>query len=150
MSSPAVATGSWRALLGRRYLGISTLLAGGVALYAINEFLTISLLPSTVADIGGERLYAWVTTLYLVGSVVSATTVNAVLLRVGARWAYLAGWQCSASAAWCALPRRAWRCCWRVAPFRAQPVACLPVSATPSSILLCRKRFGRELQRWCR
>ncbi|EID15218.1 drug efflux membrane protein [Mycobacterium xenopi RIVM700367] len=91
MSSPAVATGGWRALLGRRYLGISTLLAGGVALYAINEFLTISLLPSTVADIGGERLYAWVTTLYLVGSVVSATTVNAVLLRVGARWAYLAG-----------------------------------------------------------
>ncbi len=93
MSSPTavVGTGSWRALLGRRYLGISTLLAGGVALYAINEFLTISLLPSTVADIGGERLYAWVTTLYLVGSVVAATTVNAVLLRVGARWAYLVG-----------------------------------------------------------
>jgi MFS family permease len=91
VSSPAATTGSWRALLGRRYLGISTLLAGGVALYAINEFLTISLLPSTVADVGGERLYAWVTTLYLVGSVVSATTVNAVLLRVGARWAYLTG-----------------------------------------------------------
>ncbi|HZU47408.1 MAG TPA: MFS transporter [Mycobacterium sp.] len=93
MSSP-VATGtagSWRALLGRRYLGTSTLLAGGVALYAINEFLTISLLPSTVADIGGERLYAWVTTLYLVGSVVAATTVNVVLLRIGARSSYLLG-----------------------------------------------------------
>ncbi|MFY9768606.1 MAG: MFS transporter, partial [Mycobacterium sp.] len=59
----------WRALLGPRYLGTSTLLAGGVALYATNEFLTVSLLPSAVADIGGERLYAWVTTLYLVGSV---------------------------------------------------------------------------------
>jgi len=93
VSSP-VATGtagSWRALLGRRYLGTSTLLAGGVALYAINEFLTISLLPSTVADIGGERLYAWVTTLYLVGSVVAATTVNVVLLRIGARSSYLLG-----------------------------------------------------------
>lgn len=92
--SSSVATGtagSWRALLGRRYLGTSTLLAGGVALYAINEFLTISLLPSTVADIGGERLYAWVTTLYLVGSVVAATTVNAVLLRIGARSSYLLG-----------------------------------------------------------
>ena len=83
--------GSWRVLLGPRYLGTSTLLAGGVALYAINEFLTVSLLPSTVADIGGERLYAWVTTLYLVGSVVAATTVNAALLRLGARSSYLLG-----------------------------------------------------------
>ena len=83
--------GSWRVLLGTRYLGTSTLLAGGVALYAINEFLTISLLPSTVADIGGERLYAWVTTLYLVGSVVAATTVSAALLRLGARSSYLLG-----------------------------------------------------------
>jgi MFS family permease len=83
--------GSWRALLGRSYLGTSTLLAGGVALYATNEFLTISLLPSTVADIGGQRLYAWVTTLYLVGSVVAATTVYAALQRIGARSSYLLG-----------------------------------------------------------
>lgn len=84
-------TGSWRALLGRNYLGTSTLLAGGVALYATNEFLTISLLPSTIAEIGGERLYAWVTTLYLVGSVVAATTVYTALQRIGARSAYLLG-----------------------------------------------------------
>jgi len=67
------------------------LLAGGVALYATNEFLTVSLLPSAVADIGGERLYAWVTTLYLVGSVVAATTVNTALLRVGPRLSFLLG-----------------------------------------------------------
>jgi MFS family permease len=89
--STAEITGSWRVLLGPRYLGTSTLLAGGVALYATNEFLTISLLPSTVADIGGERLFAWVTTLYLVGSVVAATAVNAALLRLGARASYLLG-----------------------------------------------------------
>jgi MFS family permease len=83
--------GSWRVLLGHRYLGTSTLLAGGVALYATNEFLTISLLPSTIADIGGERLFAWVTTLYLVGSVVAAAAVNAAVLRFGARVSYLLG-----------------------------------------------------------
>jgi MFS family permease len=83
-------TGSWRELL-TRYLGTSTVLAGGVGLYATNEFLTVSLLPSTVADIGGTRLYAWVTTLYLVGSVVSATTVNTLRLRIGARAAFLWG-----------------------------------------------------------
>jgi MFS family permease len=84
-------TGSWRELLGAKYLGTSVVLAGGVALYATNEFLTISLLPNTVAEIGGSRLYAWVTTLYLVGSVVAATMVNPMLVRVGARPSYLMG-----------------------------------------------------------
>lgn len=84
-----VVTGGWRELLGPKHLGAATVLAGGVALYATNEFLTNSLLPSTVAEIGGERLYAWVTTVYLVASVVSATTVSAVLSRLGARGAYL-------------------------------------------------------------
>jgi MFS family permease len=84
-------TGSWRELLGARYLGTSVVLAGGVGLYATNEFLTISLLPNTVAEIGGSRLYAWVTTLYLVGSVVAATMVNPMLVRAGARPSYLMG-----------------------------------------------------------
>ncbi|MEO6794995.1 MAG: MFS transporter [Mycobacterium sp.] len=87
----AVNPGSWRELLGRRYLGTSAVLAGGVALYATNEFLTISLLPSTVKDIGGERFYAWVTTLYLVGSVIAAAAANSVLVRIGSRSAYLLG-----------------------------------------------------------
>jgi MFS family permease len=64
-------------------------LAGGVAIDAINEFITMSLLPSVVADIGGARLYAWVTTVYLVASVVSATTVGPVLARFGPRLSYL-------------------------------------------------------------
>src|ERR1700758_4881070 len=84
-----VTTGSWRELLGRDRLGIATVLAGGVALYATNEFLTISLLPSTVADIGGRRFFAWVVTVYLVGSVVAATMVNPLLVRFGPRWSYL-------------------------------------------------------------
>lgn len=83
--------GGWRELLGPPNLGASIVLAGGVALYATNEFLTISLLPSTVAEIGGQRLYAWVTTVYLVASVVAATTVSATLARLGPRGAYLLG-----------------------------------------------------------
>jgi len=85
----ASAGGSWRELLGRDYGGATTVLAGGVAIYAINEFITMSLLPSAVADIGGERLYSWVTTVYLVCSVVAATTVGPVLIRLGPRWSYL-------------------------------------------------------------
>ncbi|MGE2719841.1 MFS transporter [Mycolicibacterium celeriflavum] len=81
--------GRWRDLLGPTYLGASTVLAGGVALYATNEFLTISLMPSAVADIGGHRFYAWVTTVYLVASVVAATTVHSTLMRLGPRVSYL-------------------------------------------------------------
>lgn len=86
-----VPEGTWRALLGAKNIGASAVLAGGVALYATNEFLTISLMPSAVGEIGGHRLYAWVTTLYLVGSVMAATTVHALLMKAGPRSAYLLG-----------------------------------------------------------
>ncbi|MGE2731237.1 MFS transporter [Mycolicibacterium vaccae] len=89
MTDSQVAAGSWRELLGPKNLGASTVLAGGVALYATNEFLTISLMPSAVAEIGGHRFYAWVTTVYLVGSVMAATTVHALLMKAGPRSAYL-------------------------------------------------------------
>jgi MFS family permease len=89
MTDTTAAAGSWRELFGRDYAGATTVLAGGVALYAINEFITMSLLPSVIADIGGARLYAWVTTVYLVASVVAATTVGSVLSRFGPRYAYL-------------------------------------------------------------
>ena len=85
----AIKPGSWRDLLGRERIGTATLLAGGVGLYATNEFLTISLLPSTVADIGGQRFYAWVIAVYLVGSVVAAAAVNPLLVRFGPRASYL-------------------------------------------------------------
>lgn len=81
--------GGWGELLGREHLRTATLLAGGVGLYATNEFLTISLLPSTVADIGGHRFYAWVIAVYLVGSVVAAAAVNPLLVRFGPRASYV-------------------------------------------------------------
>ena len=90
MTEVASDTGTWRDLLSN-YLGTSAVLAGGVALYATNELLTISLLPNTVAEIGGSRLYAWVATMYLIGSVVAAAMVNPILLRVGPRSSYLVG-----------------------------------------------------------
>ena len=68
-----------------------TVLAGGVLLYSTNEFLTVSMLPTIIADIGGRRLFAWATTLYLVGSVVAAAVVHPILQRIGARWSYLIG-----------------------------------------------------------
>ncbi len=90
MTETVSETSSWRELLGQ-HLGMSTLLAGGVLLYSTNEFLTVSMLPTIIADIGGARLFSWATTLYLIGSVVSAALVYPILQRIGARRAYLIG-----------------------------------------------------------
>jgi MFS family permease len=88
-SAGASRAGTWGELLGREHLGAMVVLAGGVALYAINVYVTISLLPSAVADIGGERLYAWNTTVFLLASVVSAVLVGKLLAGSGSRRAYL-------------------------------------------------------------
>jgi MFS family permease len=90
VTDTAIETGTWRELLGQ-HLGMCTVLAGGVLLYSTNEFLTVSMLPTIIADIGGRRLFAWATTLYLVGSVVAAAVVHPILQRIGARQSYLIG-----------------------------------------------------------
>lgn len=80
--------GSWSELFSSDYRGVVAILAGGVAMYATNEFVTMSLMPSIVADIGGARMYAWVTTVYLIASVVAAATVGPTLITFGPRTSY--------------------------------------------------------------
>ncbi|CAI9418907.1 MFS transporter [Nocardioides sp. T2.26MG-1] len=75
----------------RPYAGSVTVLAGGILTQALTIYLTASLLPSTVSDIGGQDVYAWVTTAYLLCSVVSATLVSRVLAWLGGVRAYLVG-----------------------------------------------------------
>lgn len=95
MSEVGPATGvpadesGWRALLRAPHLGAMVVLAGGVGLYATNVYLTTSLLPSAIRDIGGERLYAWSTTVFLLASVASSVVVGRLLTAAGGRGAYL-------------------------------------------------------------
>jgi MFS family permease len=80
---------SWRTLLSPPHLGPVVVLAGGVALYATNVYLTTSLLPSATREIGGEQLYAWTTTIFLLSSVTSSVLVSRVLTGSGDRRGYL-------------------------------------------------------------
>jgi MFS family permease len=80
--------GSWRELLGPGYVGASTVLAGGVALHATNIFLTTSLLPTAIDDIGGERLYAWSASVFMIASVISSMLVSRLLAGFGPARAY--------------------------------------------------------------
>ncbi|WP_211109865.1 MFS transporter [Azospirillum oleiclasticum] len=78
----------WGALLGGRNGARAVILAGGVALHAVNVFIVTTILPSVVADIGGLDLYAWNTTLFVVASIVGAALCARLLHGVGPRGAY--------------------------------------------------------------
>lgn len=73
------------------YRGAVAVLAGGILLQALNAYVTSSLLPDLVAEIGGEPFYAWVASLYFVASVSAAMLSSRALLKLGARTAFVVG-----------------------------------------------------------
>ncbi|GAB2608032.1 MFS transporter [Pseudactinotalea suaedae] len=83
------ANGAWRELVAGRYAPIAAVLAGGVLVEASNVYLTTSLLPTIVAEIGGADFYAWTMVTFLLASVVSAMLVSRILVQQGAVRAYL-------------------------------------------------------------
>src|ERR1043165_9861714 len=87
MTSPQVEQGTWKEL-GARHLGVSGLLSGGILIGALNIYVVASLLPTTIAEIGGEELYAWSTSLYVVMMVIGSTLVSPFVTRLGAARAY--------------------------------------------------------------
>lgn len=85
----AQAPGSWRELFSAAHVTASVVLAGGVAVYAMNTFVTASLLPTTVAEIGGAQYFAWVTTSFMVASVLTSMLVARTLAARGSARSYL-------------------------------------------------------------
>ncbi len=73
-----------------------------MALYAINVYLTSSLLPTAIDDIGGRRYYAWTSTVFLIASVLSSMIVSRTLAARGPRGAYLIASPSSRSEPGCA------------------------------------------------
>lgn len=82
-------TGSWREL--GRYPSTAVVLAGGVLVGAVNIYVAASLLPTAVREIGGEPLYAWSMTAFLVAQVVATMLVGRALSRYGGIGSYLTG-----------------------------------------------------------
>ncbi|WP_311243504.1 MFS transporter [Microbacterium sp. WCS2018Hpa-23] len=88
-SQTTASRGTWRELLGSRYAPIASVLAGGVLLEASNVYLTTSLLPTIVGEIGGAEFYAWTMMTFLLASVISSMLVSRILTQQGAVRAYL-------------------------------------------------------------
>lgn len=85
----ATDSGGWAALLHGRNLLLSLALSGGVVIHAVNLYLTTTILPSVVHDIGGIEYYAWSTTLYVVASIIGAAVASRLLQQRGPRDGYL-------------------------------------------------------------
>ncbi|MFC0315733.1 MFS transporter [Gordonia phosphorivorans] len=85
------AVGSWGELFGHDHRAPVVVLAGGIGLFATNTYVTTSLLPSAVAQIGGGEFYAWTMTVFVVAAVASSMVVSRALDRFGSRLSYVAG-----------------------------------------------------------
>ncbi len=70
--------------LGGHALATAVVLLGIFA-PAVNTFITATVLPSVVAEIGGLALYAWATTAYAVASLVGSAASSVAVRRLGSR-----------------------------------------------------------------
>jgi MFS family permease len=57
-------------------------------LFAINQFVVATVMPSVVADLGGLRYYTWAFSLFAVGAIIGAASAGTLRDAIGARRAY--------------------------------------------------------------
>jgi len=87
--SAVPASSRWSDLLSGRNGTRCLALAGGTALHAVNIYMVTTLMPSTVAEIGGMAYYAWNTTLFVIASIVGASAAAPLAQRWSSKSAYL-------------------------------------------------------------
>lgn len=78
-----------RGLDGRHALSTTVVLVG-VFGPAVNTFITATVLPSVVKEIGGLPLYAWATTTYAVASILGSAASSILMRGLGTRVALIA------------------------------------------------------------
>ena len=75
VATPKDAAPRLSSLFSRAYLFGTLMLGGGIMLHAVETYITATLMPSIVRDIGGLSLFAWATTIYVAASVLGSTFV---------------------------------------------------------------------------
>lgn len=83
-------TGSseWKALLSGKNGIRSMALAGGTALHATNIYLSTTILPSVIKEIGGLAFYAWNTTLFIIASIIGSVFSRKLLAQYGSKLSF--------------------------------------------------------------
>ncbi|MBK19023.1 MAG: hypothetical protein CMM52_09350 [Rhodospirillaceae bacterium] len=81
-------TGCWADIFTGR-LGVYTLVLGlGMGLFAINQFVVATIMPTVLEDLGGVRFYSWAFSLFAVGAIIGAASAHALRDAFGLRPAY--------------------------------------------------------------
>ena len=72
---------TWQELFAWQYLSKLLVLCLAVWLHAANSMLTATLMPVVVQDIGGVEFISWAFALYLMGSIVAATSISVFVAK---------------------------------------------------------------------
>jgi MFS family permease len=80
-----VAAMSWGALLEARHALPAAVVVLGILAPAFSFFVTATVLPSVIAEIGGLALYAWASTAYAVTSILGSAGSSVVVGKTGTR-----------------------------------------------------------------
>ena len=83
MSAPARV--AWREVFGGGHGVAASVVLLAILVPALNVFITATVLPSVVQDIGGLALYAWATMANSVASIIGSASSAAVARRLGLR-----------------------------------------------------------------
>jgi hypothetical protein len=91
MNTRESGSSGWRTLFSRELRLRSLLLMGPVTLHAFYMFITATVMPAVVADIGGDAYYAWVPTLFGISSIVGSILVPVYLRKLAPRAMFVFG-----------------------------------------------------------
>ncbi len=79
--------GSWAALRRPPHVFSAVVVVLSILGPAFSTFITATVLPSAIAEIGGLAIYAWASTAYAVGSILGSAGSSVAVLRMGMRHA---------------------------------------------------------------
>jgi len=82
---PAPRAGSWHELIEGRHAVSTSVIVLSILAPALNAFITSTVLPSAVAEIGGLSIYAWGSTAYAVTSIIGSAGFSVLTGKVGTR-----------------------------------------------------------------
>lgn len=71
------------------HLPATMMLAGGVTLYAVESYITATIAPSIVRDIGGLSLFAWLSSIFVAAAVLGSISVAMRPRGIGLRAVYV-------------------------------------------------------------
>lgn len=90
LTTPPESPSRWADLFRGEAAAPFLALFGGVAMHAGYLFVTVTTLPTIVAEVGGLAFYAWVTTCFTVGSIAASAAAPVATARFGAQATFLA------------------------------------------------------------